>query len=158
MANLLSKEVAVTVSQDARVKNIGDSALLSAIQRRDTEMVQFLIEAGANVNELSNFSTMSFIGTALQAAAARGRTDIVQLLFEKGSNINEPLQGQSAMTALQAAVHFGHVNTAKFLLEHGADVNASATNYEASRTALLTATINKNLVMVKLLLDFGAEL
>jgi len=50
MARLLSKEVAVTVSEDASVKTIGDSALLSAIQKRDIEMLQFLIEAGANVN------------------------------------------------------------------------------------------------------------
>lgn len=231
MANLLSQEVAVTVSRDASVRHIGDSALLSAIRRRDPEMVRFLIEAGSNVDvfvegnwgsskgflvddtwgrflfderwgnvtalslaissgqmdilrlilegnadvhvqtkcddqafqpdltieELATSPQVSFIGTALQAAAARGHSDMVQLLLQKGSNVNEPLQGPRAMTALQAAVHFGHVETAKILLEHGADTNAPATSDEPSRTALLTATTGKSLVMVKLLLDFGAE-
>jgi ankyrin repeat protein len=54
ISKLLSKEVAVPVSKDSSVKSIGDSALLSAIQRRDIEIVQFLIKAGANVNVFVN--------------------------------------------------------------------------------------------------------
>jgi hypothetical protein len=50
MLTLLSKEVAITVSQDSRVQSFDDSILSPAIGRRDTKLVRFLINAGTEIN------------------------------------------------------------------------------------------------------------
>ncbi|KAE8442915.1 hypothetical protein EG329_002587 [Mollisiaceae sp. DMI_Dod_QoI] len=94
MAELLSKEVAIIVSKDARVRFIADSSLLSAIVRKDIAMLQFLMKAGANVNVVADEGwgshrrlvddTRGIEGkvTALSLAVASGQTDLLCLLLE----------------------------------------------------------------------------
>ena len=63
----------------------------------------------------------------------------------------------TANEVLIAAVDFGHVGLAEWLLDNGAEVNARQSH--ASRaTALHSAAWNGDLVMVKYLLRYGADL
>ncbi|KAJ7861246.1 ankyrin repeat-containing domain protein [Mycena olivaceomarginata] len=79
-----------------------DSALISAAFGVYFEIVQLLLEKGANMNLVEDTTH----GTALQAASCSGHYRVVQLLLEKGADIN--IKGVSDGTALQAAAKNGH--------------------------------------------------
>ena len=76
--------------------------LLKASQNGDTEDVQILLEAGANVHAEDNF--------ALLCASANGHTEIVKLLLEAGANVHAVHH-----QALRWASHRGHTEIVKLL-------------------------------------------
>ncbi len=97
------------------------SPLAAAAYCGRTEIVEFLVEKGANVNMPLQSGDY---GSALTAAAYRGRTGIVKFLVEKGADVNMALRtGRygSALTAATAGLEGTEI--AKFLVENGADVN-----------------------------------
>ena len=76
--------------------------LLKASQNGDTEDVQILLEAGANVHAEDNF--------ALFCASANGHTEIVKLLLEAGANVHAVHH-----QALRWASHRGHTEIVELL-------------------------------------------
>jgi uncharacterized protein len=60
----------------------------------DLDLVQMMIEQGADVN----LSTNSDTATALMQAASGGSLQIVKLLIASGANVNEVKGGDSALT------------------------------------------------------------
>lgn len=75
----------------------GYSALFAAIQSNDEEMVQLLIDAGADVNILDHNNS-----TPLMKAASHGWTGIVKLLLQKGADISiKNNQGETALDIVQ---------------------------------------------------------
>ncbi|KIW66158.1 hypothetical protein PV04_08359 [Phialophora macrospora] len=80
-------------------------------------MLQFLIEAGANLN-----ATGGYYGTALQAAAAApvDTKQVVEYLVQIGADVNIP--GGRYGSPLQAALFFGNSEISKCLILAGADL------------------------------------
>jgi ankyrin repeat protein len=95
----------------------GDAPLVMAAYLGHTEIVQMLLEAGADVAAVDP----SMKATALHAAAYAGRTDAAKLLIAHGIDINKqgPMNGY---TALHDAIWQNNVDTAKVIIDAGADL------------------------------------
>ncbi|KAN0103454.1 Ankyrin repeat-containing domain protein [Hyaloscypha variabilis] len=130
-------------------------AVGEAAKTGDLEMVEFLLERGADVNAAAANSGGR---TALQfaAAAEQGNLILVERLLRAGANINAPAAEDKGITALQGASIRGHLKFAHIFLDGDANVNApgSAIN---GRTALEGAAENGRLDMVQLLMNVGAD-
>lgn len=94
------------------------TALTAAAFDGIMEMVQLLLDAGANINDPN--------GWALQTAAAEGHYDIVQELINRGADVNACIHNANfeAGTALQGACESGRSDLVSLLLEKGANPNA----------------------------------
>jgi ankyrin repeat protein len=160
MSKLLSKEVTVPASKASSVKSIGDSALLSAIQRRDIEMVQFLIKAGADVNVFVNDGW--------------GNPKVFFDDDDWSKDLVDERWGR--VTALSLAVVSGQTDLLRPLLESNADVHVQAAFYDYLfsdntleeymsfkvmsfvGTALQAAAARSNTDMVRMLLEKGSNI
>src|SRR5690606_13822309 len=96
---------------------LGNAALSLAIENRDVDMVQLLLDRGADA------STPDVAGeTPLMQAARTGTPGIVQALLERGVEVDarEPHDEQ---TALMIGVRAGSSEVVALLLDAGADAN-----------------------------------
>jgi ankyrin repeat protein len=148
----------------------GQTALMWATAERHSDVVQALLEAGADVHARSrtwrevvlpaggagtsrrNLAERTEGGyTALLFAAQQGDIEIAKLLLAAGANVNDA--APAGTSALVVAAHSGHGPLAAYLLERGADPNAA----EAGYTALHVAILHKDLQLVEALLSHGAN-
>ncbi|KAJ7306129.1 ankyrin repeat-containing domain protein [Mycena albidolilacea] len=88
-------------------------SLITHVQQGREELVQLLLEHGADVNAARYL---------LQVAVRQGHIGIVRLLIEHGANINTSMGPHDSM--LCAASSLGHEAFFQLLLDHGANVNA----------------------------------
>ena len=174
-----------TIEDTQEYHDIMMTPLQAAVFRRDSVIVQILLDAGAHV-DLKGFGDTPFQmaaaldeakivqilrrhgadvnapatdeggKTALQAAARAGNFDLVEYLLVFGSEINATASTSGGRTALQAAAESGNVDLAKFLIEAGANVNADASP-ESGRTSLQAAVEHGHVEMVLMLLNEGAD-
>ena len=128
------------------------TALVATIEGGKTNLLQKLLDAGANV---STPATGTSGQTALQAAAWSGRLSIVRMLFEHGAQVDEEPAEDGGVTALQAASIGGYTAIVSLLLKKGANVNASGARHNG-RTALEGAAEYGRIATIQLLLDAGA--
>ncbi|KAI9767151.1 MAG: hypothetical protein M1839_004624 [Geoglossum umbratile] len=154
------------------------NALVASAGAGHNQIVQLLLENGADVNAKGTHSTAlqaasskghyevvelllrngadvhapGPLGTALQVASSRNRYKIAELLLEKGADVNA--QGGGGGNALHSAAFDGYVEIAKLLLENGANVNAQEGAYS---NPLLAASMMGRSQMVELLLEAGAD-
>ena len=117
--------------------------MILAAKRGHLEVVQLLLEAGADQNAAGKNRA-----TALLAAAQSGHSEVVQLLLQAGADKNAATQGGE--TALMAASESDHLAVVQLLLEAGADRNA-AVRYGA--TILMAAAEKGRLEVVQVLLE-----
>ncbi|KAJ6585683.1 hypothetical protein B0H19DRAFT_1110477 [Mycena capillaripes] len=115
---------------------------------KDTELVAFLLESGADVNEQGGP-----YGNALHAAVGAGNTDIACLLIEKGAEVNARVEEYGS--PLEVAVQKEHLEIVQLLLEHGADVHADGGS--ALQSALATACCLGRTEIIRCLLAHGAD-
>lgn len=95
----------------------GNAPLVMAAYLGHTEIVQMLLEHGADVGAVDP----DMKATALHAAAYAGRTEAARLLIQYHIEIDR--QGpRNGYTALHDAIWQGHVETARLLIEAGADL------------------------------------
>ncbi len=80
------------------------------------EMVELLLENGANVNAQDAAGN-----TALMGVCFKGHLDIAKILIDKGADVN--ISNHNQATALSFAVNFGKTEMAHLLLEKGANPN-----------------------------------
>jgi uncharacterized protein len=120
-----------------------NTALHVASRNGHTEIVEMLLEKGADVNAKTNEGI-----TALIRASEKGHTETVARLLEKGADVNA--KDSDGWTALMWASRNGHAETVTILLEEGADVNAKD-NYFLGSTALDIAIKKEHPEIVKLL-------
>ena len=154
------------------------SPLLMATDKGRTDVVQLLLERGAQVDLQDNDGL-----TALIWANVRGHTEIVNVLLERGAQVDlqnnvgwtalmmasgteivEVLLERGAqidlldsdgLTALMRASDRGHTEIVNVLLERGAQVDLQDND---GQTALMWASVNGCTEIVKVLLERGAQI
>ena len=114
--------------------------LQQAVKSNDVQMIEYLIQAGADINFLPGYANGM---TALQLAVQNGNMEIVKLLLNSGAD---------EAGSLQVAAKNGLIGIACQLLDHGADLNAVGSD---GTTALITAAENGRLDVAQLLLHKG---
>lgn len=128
---------------------IGYTPLHYAAKSGHLDVVQFLVENGADVNAIS---LNEFLETPLHMAVSSGRLDVVRFLVERGAHVDS-LDGV-LMTPLHWAAGGCNLEVVRFLVEKGANVNAR-NMYGA--TPLHWAAANGCLDVVRFLLEVGAD-
>ena len=125
--------------------SFGETALLTAVNQGNREMVDVLVQAGANINQRSHWWAGSFgvldnnsglhdflieRGATLDAhAAARlGRLEVLRALVDRDPSAVRARGGDG-----QLPLHFASsVEVAEFLLERGADIDAIDVDHEST--------------------------
>jgi len=146
----------------------GQTALMWAVSQKHPEVVKVLLAHKADISLKSDvWSEVMAIPphgylpynksiphggeTALMFAARVGDLESAKLLVTAGANVNDAdAWGVSAVTL---AAHSGFTDFVQFLLDKGADPNAAPNGF----TALLEAVMRRDAMMVKALLDHGAN-
>jgi len=117
----------------------GESPLMSALYRGHSDVVEALIDTGAEIDVF--------------AAAATGRVgDLRRALDDRAVNS----YAYDGWTPLHLAAFFGHVDAARILLDAGADVDAVSQNSLAN-TPVHAATAGKHAEVALLLIERGAD-
>jgi len=95
------------------------SPLIRAVGRDDAELVQLLLERGADVDRTCGCTGGE---SALWAATVAGATELVRLLLTQGADPDRA--AFAGTTPLHAATIRGHEDIAELLLDAGADATA----------------------------------
>lgn len=123
----------------------GKSALMVASKQGDLSLVQQMVTAGANINELTQTG-----GTPLMFAVLGDHIHIAKWLHAQGANIDS--QGSNGWSAATIAGAKGQSAMLRWLIEAGADINA----VDVYRfTPLMRAVDNQHLQAVSTLLRLG---
>lgn len=126
----------------------GMTALHWAVQRRDLEMTNLLLNAGADF-KLANRTGAK----PLYLAAVNGDAAAIGRLLEAGEDANAVLTAEGE-SVLMLTAYTGNPAAVKLLLDRGADPN---TQQFRGQTALMWAAAEGHADVVKLLLDRGAD-
>lgn len=97
-------------------ENGGPSSLWAAAYCSHTEIIQHLIERGAEVNW-----TTESRGSPLYTAASMNSIDIVRELLQHGADVN--LKGGFHLRPLNIAAYSGYLEIVQMLLDRGIEVN-----------------------------------
>ena len=116
-------DIAPLLREDSWIVNSknadGLTALHLAVKNRHEQVVQRLIEGGANVDAATTKSE----GTPLMLAASMGNLGMVRILLECNANLD--VRAINGTTAIFNAAYFRKMEVVQVLLEAGAD-NADA--------------------------------
>jgi hypothetical protein len=118
--------------------------LFSALFRVNTDELQFLVDAGIDV-DLTNADDE----TALQSASSAGRVDVVRILLDGKADVDREHNGY---TALQLASFWGHADIVRVLVEEKADVNREHNGHTALSRVASKGLLSKGFVDVVTLL------
>jgi ankyrin repeat protein len=127
------------------------SLLAEASKLRDGELVQALIDAGADVNG-SEYEYEHSESAALKIAVENNDLNIVHILLAAGASTEVRRSGEE--TPLMKAAMEGFIDIVKALIQAGADVNAVE---HRGDTALIKAFREDHMEIAKLLLEKGAN-
>ncbi|KAL3094849.1 hypothetical protein niasHS_006144 [Heterodera schachtii] len=142
-----------TVDPVERVTRTG-SALWSAFFRHHFDIVDLLLEKGADPNEPVIFEAHDHRTnlTPLYSAVLHANLELCRALIARGANID--LGTDSAVTPLMIACDRSQTEIVIFLVENGANINLQSGD---GATALMYASYKGNVDIVRLLLSHGAN-
>ena len=132
---------------DGFVDENGVSALIAAANQGHAEVVEVLLDAGADPDRQAPKGS-----SALMAASGEGHVHVVCLLLDGGANPD--LLNKTGVSALIWACSKGNVDVVRVLLERGAKINHAD---HAGVTALMAASVLGHVEVVRLLLEHGAR-
>ncbi|KAJ7132644.1 ankyrin repeat-containing domain protein [Mycena filopes] len=134
---------------ESRAENDYGSPLHAACLRGSAEVVQLLLDHGAQVN-----TWVGEWGSPLAAACFGGDEGVVQLLLAHGADVNVPGTAYAG-TPLEAASESDYTGIVRLLLENGADVNRQTGDYGGALQ--VAATKAEKLELVRFLIENGAD-
>ena len=139
------------IGADVNARNSdGESPLLVAAHWGDPDLVQLLLNHGADANALDK----NHESPLHKAVAGEGNADIVQLLLNHGADANT-LDKNHVSPLHMAAARWGGADIVQLLLGHGADANALDKNHESPLH--MAAARWGGADIVQLLLGHGAD-
>lgn len=124
----------------------GKSAFHVAIEEGCVELVEILLEYGADINSLLGEET------PLHVSVTKSNKAVIKMLLQKGAIVNAKTKYEK--TALHIAAEHAKYEAVKILLEYGADVNSKT---DDGITPLHLADKGHHLEIVKYLIQFGAD-
>ena len=131
---------------------LGISPLHLAAKYAKTEVVQFLLECGADLNIKTSEGF-----TPLLLAAARSHTNVVQMLIDHGSDFKSDINirgGRFEDSLLHLGARCAQENFLEFLIKSGLDINVKN---NTGSTPLHTAAENGHFEIVTFLLENGGN-
>ncbi|MEW5248044.1 ankyrin repeat domain-containing protein [Microbulbifer sp. 2201CG32-9] len=146
-AEYIDKHPEVVALRDGQ----GNTMLHLAVSSRKAELVELLLEKGADVNALDNFNK-----TPLQVSLRNfGKSpQLLSMLIEAGAELG--YHGNILRTPLDQAVDENDLALARYLLSRGAPVDAR--KLPTGKTPFLRTVEKSQLEMAQLLLEHGANL
>jgi ankyrin repeat protein/L-ascorbate metabolism protein UlaG (beta-lactamase superfamily) len=158
----------------------GRTPLHVAVMGGHQELMEFLIQEGANIDALDNEERTPLLNAiifkkpelahilikrgadvkikskeganAIIYALFFGPEDLIEPILDSGQDVNERYEG--GVTMMQGAAAMGHIKAMNILLERGADVNAKS---DRGETALYFGIRQGNTEIVEWLLSRGAQ-
>ncbi|MBL4820402.1 MAG: ankyrin repeat domain-containing protein, partial [Gammaproteobacteria bacterium] len=127
----------------------GTTALMWAVHNDQAELVELLLQKGADVRLANRYG----VGPA-SLAAENGAGLIMERLLEAGVDPNQTLPGSESL--LMTAARTGDARTVRTLLTHGADPNWQEST--GGQTALMWAAALNNYAVIQLLAENGANI
>jgi len=126
--------------------------LFSAYDGCHLEVMQLLLERGANVNMICSLSGSST--RLVHRASLHGNVEALHLLLGHKHKADVNARGKGNCTPLHCASLRGHGDAVELLLGHGADVDPQTTDLD---TPLCLASERGHLPTVQTLLRHGAN-
>jgi ankyrin repeat protein len=153
--SLVSTLLDTGINPNSCVDRIRRRPLQIAIAKQSMEVMQLLLDRGADVNLHFVTNSREDPKTPLYAAVKAGRLDLVQLLLRAGARLNDP-DARRWKSPLEFAAETGLLNLVKLLLDAGAEVDGPLGSGHP-RTALQAAADDGNFGVAQLLLSYGAD-
>ena len=127
--------------------------LVAAREGYSKEVLQALINHGADVNATDKTNISRYKQTVLMNACEKGNEDAINVLLHAGADTT--ISDTDGYTCLHKAVNAGcNKQTLQALINHGADVNATS---KLGNTALNIACWKGNVEAIDVLLHAGAD-
>ena len=127
------------------------TALISVIMKNDSDIAEYLVLNGANVNAVHPSTQCSALQLAAGSPNIKSSLNVVKLLVEKGADIN--LNGDYCGPPIMEASMAGHLGIVQFLHQNKANMNLQKdTSY-----ALYEAILNGHKDIAEWLLINGAN-
>jgi len=126
----------------------GYTALMDAAERGHDDLVNFLLDAQASVNQTHNYG-----GTAIFRAAVNGHASTVDRLIRAQANVNQ--KNANNATPLIRTANFGHLAVVERLLDAQSDL---AHKNSGGVSALMRAALGGHYTTVQFLIQRRAPL
>lgn len=132
---------------------IGRTVLHTAIGLQNKELINFLLENGANPNVLGDKGDSFYCRSPLMSAVENGDIDLIKLLFSKKADPN--LTCLNGKNALRIALINGKIEIFEMLVKAGANVKAVDENGENN---LMYAVRYGNVGTVRFMITEGIQI
>ena len=150
--NVAKVLIAARANVNVKAQKTKNRPLFQAVSKGNIQLVQLLIEEGADINAPNDMSN-----STLRAAIYGGHVEIAMLLMAHGADIHELYYGEHILVT--AAEKTNSSDLIKKLIEKGADVNCASYLSIPSRKMypLIRAVEQRHHSVVTTLLEYGAN-
>jgi hypothetical protein len=148
----------VNIAQMDAGMNTGLTPLHLTAFMGHVELVNYLLEKGADVNAVQLSAGLNTGKTPLYHAIVQGHVAVAKILVQRGAQVNitqMDADTETGLTPLHIAAIIGHVELVDYLLDNGANVNA---NEFLDQTPLQVAFDSHHNQVVQRLIQRGAVL